>query len=187
MGDVVEISPSGRAKCRGCKESIPKGVVRFGESYDSAFTGGEALRYWHLLCAAKKLPVQVERALSEFDGDVPDKEQVVAELTAAKKKKGKGAVKAPLPHADLAPTGRARCLACSEPIPKGSVRVAVEREVDGPMGPMKSAGYLHPACALGFAEEQGEDTDDFVERLFQNSIHLEDADREKLQTELGLD
>jgi hypothetical protein len=186
MGDVVEVSPSGRAKCRGCKESIPKGVVRFGEAYDSAFTGGEALRYWHLECAAKKLPAQLEQALAGYAGDIPDKEKVEAAIAAAKKK-GKASAKAALPHADLAPTGRARCLACGETLAKGSLRVAVEREVDGPMGPMRSAGYLHTACAVGYAEEQGEDPEAFVEQVFANSTHLADEHRDRLQTELGAD
>ena len=34
------------------------------------------------------------------------------------------------PYTDRAPTGRAKCMQCEEPIAKDSFRVAVEREID---------------------------------------------------------
>lgn len=180
MDHLVEVSPSGRAKCRGCKEAIPKGEVRFGEVYDSAFTGGEALRYWHLKCAAKKLPTQVREALGRYDGDVPDRADVDKAMDEASRK-GKAGAKAAFPYADLAPTGRARCLVCEEALEKGQLRVAVERDVESPAGmPIRGAGYLHPACALQWAEDQGEDTDAFADAVIGNSDHLTDAQRTEL-------
>lgn len=181
MGHVVEVSPSGRAKCRGCKETIAKGVVRFGEAYESAFTEGEALRYWHLTCAAKskKLAVPLEETLAGFDGTVPDRAEVDA-LIAAAKKKGAGKAPAKFPHAQVAANGRAGCMVCGEKLEKGTLRVAVEREVEAPMGMVRGAGYLHPGCALGWAEEQGEDPEAFTEQVLGNS-ELGDAERATLE------
>src|SRR5262245_50321669 len=111
MGHMLEVSPSGRAKCRGCKESVAKGDVRFCESFDSAFSDGESFRYWHLKCAAKRLPIQLKAAMDAYTDDIPDKDAVLAEITAAGKKAGgRGGAKLPFPHADIAPTGRARCM-----------------------------------------------------------------------------
>ncbi|MEQ1571530.1 MAG: hypothetical protein ABMA64_38235 [Myxococcota bacterium] len=181
MGHKLEVSPSGRARCRGCKEAVGKGEIRFCESFDSAFADGESYRYWHLLCAAKKLPVQVRQVMAEFADPIPNKAEVEAEL-ANPSKKGKGAAKAPFPHADIAPTGRARCMGCDEPLEKGSIRVAVERETETPTGmTVRGAGYLHPACALTWAEENGEDTETFVDAVFANSM-LDDAQRDALTT-----
>lgn len=185
MEDVIEVSPSGRAKCRGCKEAIPKGELRFGEAYDSAFTGGMALRYWHVPCAAKKLPTQLENALKKYPGEVADRAGIEAAI-AAGRKGGKGSAKAPFPHADLAPTGRAKCISCGEGLEKDALRVAVEREIESPSGmPMKTPGYLHPGCAPAWAEEQGQDPGEFVEAVLANSEHLDEKQFAELNSELA--
>ena len=185
MENSIEIAPSGRAKCRGCKEAIPKGEVRFGEVYDSAFTGGEAVRWWHLACAAKKLPTELEAAMKKYAGEIPNRADVEKAIEAGKKG-GKGGAKAPLPHADLAPTGRAKCISCGEPLEKDSLRVAVEREIEAPSGmPMKSAGYLHPGCATAWAEQQGQDPEQLVEAVLANSGHLDEKQYAELGSELS--
>lgn len=185
MEDVIEVSPSGRARCRGCKESIPKGELRFGEVYDSAFTGGQALRYWHLACAAKKLPTQLEAALRQYPDEVPDRD-AIGQAIAAGKKGGKAGAKAPFPHADLAPTGRARCISCGEPLEKDALRVAVERELESPSGmPMKTPGYLHPGCATAWAEQQGQDPEALVAAVLANSTHLDEKQYAELNAELS--
>jgi hypothetical protein len=175
VGNRIEVSPSGRAKCRACKETVAKGDVRFAETYDSAFSDGEAFRYWHLPCAAKKIPALVKPALAAYGDPIANRAEVEKTIDDALKK-GKGSAAAPLPHADLAPNGRAKCLVCGETLEKGKVRVAVEREVDTPMGPRTGAGYLHPGCAPGWAEEQGEDTEAFGERVLAHSGHLPEAE-----------
>ena len=60
-----------------------------------------------------------------------------------------------------------------EPLEKGKVRVAVEREVEGLRG--KSAGYLHPGCANGWAGEQGEDTDAFSDTVLAARMNGREA------------
>ena len=70
---------------------------------------------------------------------------------------------------------------CNESIPKGELRVAVEREVDTGSFVTKGAGYLHPACAL---EHVGEEADGFLAKLKANS-NLEGADLDALKAELA--
>jgi hypothetical protein len=38
MAHKIEDSPTGRAACRGCKESIPRGALRFAEEFASPYS-----------------------------------------------------------------------------------------------------------------------------------------------------
>ncbi len=152
MAHTIEVAKSGRAGCRTCRNPIAKGELRFGEESANAFgePGDMSYRWHHLKCAASKLPDELKTALATFEGDVPDREELdtlMAEAVANKPP--------PFPYADRAPTGRARCQACGEAVAKGALRVAIERELDRGMGATKGAGYLHPACAAAYVEEQG--------------------------------
>lgn len=57
-----------------------------------------------------------------------------------------------LPTADLAPTGRAKCIHCTQAIAKGSVRIAVLRDIDTGSFVTQGPGYMHPECATAWAE-----------------------------------
>lgn len=164
----LEISPSGRAACRGCKSPVAKGEVRFAESY--TIPGGDqpGHRYWHLACAAKKNVTGFTDALSAYEGEVPERDTLLALVAAAPKKKGKDL---PLPHVDRAPTSRAKCIQCSEPIEKGAYRIGVERDVDAGGFGGRAAGYMHPACVPAYAEEHlgDESVDDLLAKVFANA------------------
>ena len=56
MAHVFEPAASGRAKCRGCGQALPKGEVRFGEKLANPFAEGEMTHWFHPLCAAYKRP-----------------------------------------------------------------------------------------------------------------------------------
>lgn len=188
MADVVEVSPSGRAKCRGCKQAIAKGEVRFGETFASAFgSDGESIRYWHLLCAASKLGARLKIAMNAFMGEIPNKAEVEAAIAEGIKKGGKGG-KAPFPYAEVSPNNRARCMVCGDVVPKEQLRIAVERESETPTGMMvKGAGYLHPLCVATWLEDTGEDElDVFLEKLLLHST-LDDAQKEALTGALSGD
>jgi hypothetical protein len=73
------------------------------------------------------------------------------------------------PYADKAPTGRARCIQCSQPIDKDTVRIAIEREIDTGAMVTKGAGYMHPACVAAYLEAQGGDKAELVDGVRQNS------------------
>ena len=126
MQHRLEIAPSGRATCRTCNQSIAKGDLRLGEEYASQFgTDGFAIRWHHLPCAAKKIPDVLREAMASYEGDIPGREALETTMNEKPvRKSGTGA----LPSADLAPTGRAKCMKCQEAIDKGTVRIGVERD-----------------------------------------------------------
>jgi hypothetical protein len=174
MQDVIEVAKTGRATCRTCKATIAKGELRFGEEEFNAFSGnGDTTFKWHhLACAAKSRPAKVKPVLDAYEGDVPNRDAIVADMNEAFKK-----VKPPFPYAEVAPSGRSRCQQCDEAIPKGELRVAFEREVDTGSFVTKGAGYLHLACV----EDYASDKEGFIEAVTTNVHHLDPADRARVQ------
>ncbi|HEY4223867.1 MAG TPA: hypothetical protein VGO62_21075, partial [Myxococcota bacterium] len=157
---------------------IAKGELRFGEEVPNQFAAGEMTYQWHHLeCAAKKKPGPFKAALDSTDVDVPNK----AELEKLIGDAAKTVKPSTFPYAEHAPTGRSTCMACNEAIPKGELRVAVEREVDTGAFVTKGAGYLHAACALGHV---GEEAEPFFAKLKTNSPGLEAGDLQALKDAL---
>ena len=127
MANVIEEAKSGRASCRTCKKTIAKGELRLGVEAQTQFSDTPSLQWHHVLCAATKLPDELKAALAEYPGEVPNRAELEAAMAEAAKK---GAAKpAGFPYVDRAPTGRAKCMQCEQPIEKGAFRVAVEREL----------------------------------------------------------
>ena len=76
MADTIEEASTGRASCRFCKEKIEKGALRFGERVPSAFGEGEQTLWYHLLCAAERHAEKLSPVLTEYAGEVPDREKL---------------------------------------------------------------------------------------------------------------
>lgn len=179
MAHIIEAAKSGRASCRTCKKPIGKGDLRLGEEVPNQFDAGEMTHVWHHLeCAAKKKPGPLKAALDSTTVEVPNK-PALEQLIAASAKNEKPST---FPYAERAPTGRSTCMVCSEAIPKGELRVAVEREVDTGSFVTKGAGYLHPACTL---EHVAEDIETFLKKLHDHSPGLDAADLVVLKEELS--
>ena len=184
MANVIEEAKSGRASCRTCKKTIAKGELRLGVEVKTQFSDTPSMQWHHVLCAAGKLPAELKEALAAFDGEVPNREALDQAMEAAIKKGG--AKPGGFPYADRAPTGRAKCMQCSEAIAKDSFRVAVEREVDTGNFATRSAGYLHPKCVAENLENVGGSLEDMLEGLRQNSrIAPEDLDAVVAEVEGG--
>jgi hypothetical protein len=167
MGNVIEEAKSGRASCRTCKKAIAKGELRFGEEAPNAFGDQPSMRWHHLLCAAEKLPAELKAELDNYPGTIPNRAELDQAMSDAL---SKGRAKpGGFPYADKAPTGRAKCMQCEQPIAKDSIRIAVEREIDTGAMVTKGAGYMHPACVVAHLEANGGDKDELVEGLRQNS------------------
>ena len=167
MANVIEEAKSGRASCRTCKKVIAKGELRLGVEAANAFGDTPSMQWHHLPCAAQKLPAELGEALKAYVGDVPDREALDAAMAEAIKS-GK-AKPGGFPYTDKAPTGRAKCMQCEEPIAKESLRVAVERELEVGAGQQRSAGYLHPKCVAAYLEKIGGDLDELTTALETNS------------------
>ncbi len=147
----IEVSPSGRATCRSCKELIAKDVLRFGNAVPDTFSGaGFRLEWNHLECAAKRFPDAVVEALAKYEGDVPERDKIDSLIATANTPNadGTGGGRGGLPTADRAPTGRAKCAQCDNAIEKDSVRINVERAAES--GSFAGKSYLHPACAAAW-------------------------------------
>ena len=167
MANHIEEAKSGRASCRTCKKTIDKGALRLGVEAANAFGDTPSMQWHHVLCAAQKLPAELKEALAAYPGDVPNKdelEKLMAEAYAKGNAKPGG-----MPYADRAPTGRAKCMQCHEPIAKDSFRVAVEREIEVGASVQSGAGYLHPACVGAYLEVKEGDKDETVLQLTNNS------------------
>jgi hypothetical protein len=176
VAHTIEVAKSGRAACRTCKQTIAKGELRFGEEVKNQFSDGPSLQWHHMTCAAKNKPAQLSEALVSTTEQIADRAELEKTIADAKKTQKPGQ----FPYADRAPTGRAKCIGCHQTIEKGTLRVAVEREVDTGAFMGKSAAYLHPKCAAE-AIEGG----DVFERIKANSFNLEEKDLEELKTGLG--
>jgi hypothetical protein len=167
MANVIEEAKSGRASCRTCKKPIGKGELRLGVEVQTQFSDTPSMQWNHVMCAAQKLPAELKEALDTYTGDVPDRAALDQAMEEAIKK---GAAKpGGYPYIDRAPTGRAKCQQCGEPIEKQSFRVAVEREIDTGAMVTRGAGYLHPKCVAANLEADGGSVDDLVEGLRKNS------------------
>jgi hypothetical protein len=170
MAEAVEVAKTGRARCRICREPIEKGALRYGEEQPSAFAEGMQWVWHHLACAAKKKPVQLRAALDAFEGEVPDRASLDALMAGADR------TATVFPYAEHASTGRSRCLQCREPIEKGALRVATERDLEYSAMQRASTGYLHPHCAAEFLQRE-----DLMTALRANSRGLSDEDLGELE------
>jgi poly [ADP-ribose] polymerase len=148
MAHKIEPAPTGRAACRGCKETIAKGVLRFCEEFTNPYSteAGPSYRYWHLACAATKLANELGRVLPTYEGEIEGRASIEALI-------GEN-LRPEIPYAERAPSGRARCRACDVGIKKDELRVVFERTFEGPMGPQKGHVYAHPACVGRFLERE---------------------------------
>ena len=171
MPHVFEPAATNRSKCRGCKQALLKGELRFGESLPNQFGEGEVTHWFHPKCAAYKRPEPLLEALQSA-ADLPDREALerIARASLAQHR---------LPRIDGAqrsPTSQAKCRQCREPIEKGSWRIRLVFHEEGVFSP---GGFIHVACRRAYFE-----TDDIVEAVLHFSPALDTAEREALKSEL---
>jgi len=182
MANVIEEAKSGRASCRTCKKTIAKGELRLGVEVQTQFSDTPSMQWHHVLCAAAKLPAELKEALAAYEGEVPNRAELDQAMEDAIKKGG--AKPGGFPYIDRAPTGRAKCMQCGEPIEKASFRVAVEREVDTGGFAARSAGYLHPKCVAENLENVGGTIEDVLDGLRENS-RIAPGDLDSVIAEIG--
>jgi hypothetical protein len=131
------------------------------------------MQWHHLPCAATKLPAELKAALAEYPGEIPDRAALDAAMEQAAKKTS--AKPAAHPYADRAPTGRAKCMQCEQPIEKAAFRIAVERELEIGGNATRGTGYLHPGCVAENLENVGGSLEDLIVGLRANS-RLDEAE-----------
>ncbi|MEO1171522.1 MAG: hypothetical protein AAFX94_05655 [Myxococcota bacterium] len=164
MSAVLEEATSGRAKCRGCGEKLPKGEFRFGERVPNPFGDGEATYWFHPWCAAARRP-EVYLELEH----VPEALEHASELEALALVGREHHRLARIEKLERAPSGRARCRHCKELIEKGAPRIGLGIWEEGRFSPM---GNIHLSCA----EDYFGTADTLEERLRFAGRNLEDLD-----------
>jgi hypothetical protein len=178
MSHVIEHAASGRAKCRGCGARIAKDELRFGEKEPNAFGEGEMTLWFHLPCAAFKRP---EPFVAMLDG-VQEEEISADELGVAQALKPAaefGIAHRRVPRIDKverAPTGRARCRCCREPIPKDSWRIGLVFFEEYRFQP---SGFIHAACARAYF-----DTTDVLDRILHFNPALDPGELQEIEATL---
>src|SRR5262245_26245978 len=172
MPHVIERAASGRAKCRGCGQAIAGGELRFGERLPNPFAEGDLTHWFHLECAAYKRPEPFLEALKERTEPLDDRERLEAEAT-------RGMAQHRLPRIDgasRAPSGRATCRSCRQPIDKGAWRIGlVYYENDR----FEAAGFVHIRCAPAYFE-----TADVLGRVKYFTRGLGEQDLGEIKAEL---
>lgn len=175
MADRIELSPSGRSKCRACQKNIEKGSVRLGVSVPNPFGEGEATHYYHLECGAWRQPDALLAAATgvlrgQSDAEPVDgateaaaaapavevDRSVWEALPAPQREALSAAAELSRQHHRLrrfvkverAKTARAHCRHCRETIDKGALRLCLEIIEDGRAD---AAGFVHLGCAREYA------------------------------------
>lgn len=155
---VIEGARSGRSRCKICRRSIDKGALRLGVLIEGPY--GTGYLWHHLTCAARRRFDAVEEAYGQEawnaakhpPGAVPGLDELRKARERAEDRRRK---RKPIPHAEFAPTGRARCKHCDEPIEKGSLRIVLGRGVYFGSQVRTAPINVHPGCVA--AELEAED------------------------------
>lgn len=147
MPHEITLASTGRSKCRGCKTSIEKGALRFGEEVPNAFGDGRAVHWYHLRCGARRRPESFFEALESFTEEGIDPEERIAFEDLCRWGRDFPRLSR-FVQVHAAPSGRARCQGCRELIEKGELRFVLERVEDGMVA---GAGFVHVACAHQYA------------------------------------
>jgi hypothetical protein len=173
MPHVFEPAATGRSKCRGCKQALQKGELRFGESLPNQFGEGEVTHWFHPMCAAYKRPEPILEALPTATVDLPDREALehAAKASLAQHRLPR------IDGAERSPTSQAKCRQCREPIEKGTWRIRLIFHEEGTFSP---GGFIHLACREAYFE-----TADIAERLLHFSPALAEEERAALRAEMG--
>lgn len=181
MAHVLETATSGRAKCRGCDRKIAKGALRFGERVPNMFGEGDMTLWFHPACAAYKRPEPFLEALNAEGGKAlldaaaahaaAEDETEAAALDAASLEAAAnlGIAHRRLPRVDgaeRAPTGRARCRHCREPIGKEAWRIRLVYFEEARFEP---SGFIHAECAADYFG-----TTDLIDRARRFNAALND-------------
>jgi ribosomal protein L37AE/L43A len=171
---VIEIAPSGRAKCRACGRSIAKGELRLGEKLPNPFADGEMTIWLHLQCGAYARPEVLLYAVEaspqiQIDGRdrlVADADESVAHLRLRR-----------ISGVERASTGRSACRQCKEMIAKGDWRIKLLFYEDGRFNP---SGFSHVSCSNEYLG-----TTDIMSRLKHYSPELSESDFAEIEAALG--
>jgi len=147
--------------------------MRFGERLPSPYGEGEITLWFHPMCGAYKRPEPFLQALGETPQNIP--------IRAALESAAQGSLafrRIPrIDGAEKAPSAKARCRSCRQPIERGAWRIRLTFYDEGRFSP---GGFVHLDCRKAYFE-----TDDIADRLLWFSAKMTDAEREELRRACG--
>lgn len=166
--DSIQAAPTGRAKCKGCGNTIAKAELRFGETGPNSYGEGEATSWFHLACGALMRPEKLLPVLEAESADISEREWLLQTARVG--------VEHPrlarLVRAERASSGRAHCRSCRELIAKGDWRFALQMFEENRPSPI---GTIHASCAQAYFG-----TADVLGRAVRLTPDLSADDRESL-------
>ena len=173
---VIEGARSSRSRCKVCRRPISKDTLRLGVLIEGPY--GTGYLWHHLTCAARRKLENVEEAyeLEAWNeaktppGKVPSLDELRKVSKDADERKTQ---RKQIPHAEPAPSGRAKCKHCEQPIDKGSVRVVLGRGVYFGSQIRTAPINVHPRCVA--AELKSEDCTTEIEG-FEAALRANSAD-----------
>ena len=171
---TIEPAASGRANCRGCGRKIAKDELRLGARLPNPYADGELTLWFHLICGAYKMPGSYLEAARSATETIDD----AAWLEAEAKRSLEFRRLPRLDGVDRAPTGRARCRSCREPIEKAAWRISLVY-YDEEVGRFDPSGFIHLRCAKDYFG-----TNDVIDRLRLFSPALGASDVDEILREL---
>ena len=187
MPHTIEPAASGRAKCRGCGQKIAKDELRFGERLENPFGEGEMTLWFHLVCGVYKRPEPFLEVLGQTDADLesidtPAADGHTVDWLGAEAATGLDHRRLPqLDGGGAAPTGRARCRSCKEPIEKDSARLGLAYYEEGFFSP---SGFIHAGCARDYFEAAELAAAAFMRRIRHFSPSLDEGELAALEAEI---
>ena len=153
---------------------------------------GVGYLWHHLSCAARRQFERVEEAYrlkawneaKEPLRKVPDLEELRKLRSQTEERKLQ---RKQIPYAEPAPTGRARCKHCNEPIEKDSLRVTLGRHVEFGSQVRTSPINVHPRCVAAEmrSPECATEREGFADALRANSRDLSSDRIEAALAEIG--
>ncbi len=162
---VIEVAPSGRAKCRACSRTIAKGELRLGEKLANPFADGQMTQWFHLQCGAYSRPDALVYALNAApELQIEDREKLLSEAEVTRSHLRLSRISG----VGESPNSRAACRQCKEMIEKGEWRISLLFYEDGRFNP---SGYAHVKCAQEYLG-----TDELVPRFRHYSPDLSEDD-----------
>ena len=171
---VIEGARSSRSRCKTCRRKIDKDALRIGMLIEGPY--GTGYLWHHIRCAARRHFERVEEAYRleawKEAKDPPAKYPSLEELRKHRdESEQRRKSRKPIPHVELAPSGRSKCKHCGGLIEKGSPRVVLGRGVE--FGNQVRVGPInvHPRCVAEAmqAVDSATEPEGFAEALRQNS------------------
>lgn len=173
MPHLIEPAATGRAKCRGCGETIAAGVLRFGETVPNAFGEGEATHWFHLDCGAFRRPQPFLEAVESATAPIEDAEPLKAHARSGIDNEKLTRING----AERDKSGRAQCRSCKAVITKGAWRIPLVFYEEDRFMP---GGFIHAGCAQAYFG-----TTELMPRLQRFAKGLTEAELAEVRSEVS--